>query len=174
MKYFSSYLVLVTMILSGCTETLNSEDVKMKNGIYVYSRNEKPLDGKYRKVIPIGGTYDGDEEITFEYNNGVPTESWTYMFNGDLIHSGTYLIENELKSEINNLTSSKRTDLCLWEEGGYYTLDIDLVLPDKVDSAAIEKVVDLATEQLTDRHQFSDIDVYLVTDTDKKIYKRKK
>jgi hypothetical protein len=174
MKHIFSYLITFSMILSGCTETIKSEDVKMKNGIYVYSSNEKPLDGQYRKINPIGGTYDGNEESTFNYTQGIPTDAWTYKFNGDLIHSGTYLNETELKSEINSLTSSKRTDLCLWEEGGYYMLDIDLILPDKVDSNVIDKVLEITVNQLSARQQFNDIDVYVVTDTSKTKFERKK
>lgn len=171
-----NYLLLTILFftLICCEQAIDSDGIERKNGLYINSTNGNTLDGKYKSVSSIGGAYSGNHVSTSEYKDGIPVREWTYTFNGDPIHSGKYLVEKELKSKINSLTKSKRTDLNLWEEGGYYIINLELISPVKVDSSLIKNVVNLTNQVLLEKFKYKKIDVFRVNDTVKeKVYSEK-
>ena len=171
MNYKISFIVILSSAIVSCTQSIDSGKIERKDGLYTDKGTGELLDGKYESVEPIGGTYSGNHESTFEYDEGIPVGEWTYTFNGDPIHSGKYLVENELKSKINSLTNSKITDLNFWEEGGYWMLDIELLFPNKKDSVIIKTVVDITNDAILTKYNYKSIDVFAVNDSVKeKIY----
>lgn len=164
-------LAIFTLVLIGCTQSIDSDKIKRKDGQYINSETGELLNGKYKNIEPIGGTYGGNHESTFEYDDGIPVGKYTYTFNGAPIYSGRYLDENELKEKINSLTKSKRVDLNLWEEGGCWMLDVELLYPGNKDSVVIKNVVDMTNTALLGKHNYKSIHVLAANDSIKeKVY----
>ncbi len=171
MKLKIRLLIILCLAIISCTKTVEFEKIQRKDGSYSNEDNGELLDGEYKCVKPIGGTYNGNHESTFKYDEGIPIGEWTYTFNGDLIHSGKYLVENELKANIISLTNSKRIDLNLWEEGGDWMLDIELIFPEEKDSSVIKTVVETANDALLTNYNYTIVNVFAVNDSVKeKIY----
>ncbi len=171
MNYKISFIVIPYLLLVSCTQSIDSSKIERKDGLYTDMGTRKLLDGKYESIEPIGGAYSGNHESSFEYDEGIPIGEWIYTFNGDPIHSGKYLIENELKPKINSLTNSKRTDLNLWEEGGYWMLEIELLFPNKVDSVLIRSLVEITNDAILNKYNYKSVDVFAVNDSIKeKLY----
>ena len=171
MNYKKSLLGIFSLLLIGCTQTIESDNIVRRQGLYVDLKTGNPLNGNYKSITPIGGTYSGNHESTLEYDDGIPVGEWTYNFNGDLIHSGRYLIENKLKSKINSIASSKRTDLKFWVEGDFWMLDLELYFPEKTDSITMKNIVDITNNEISHKYHYKTFDVYIVNDTTKeKVY----
>ncbi len=165
------FLAIFFLILIGCQQSVEFSDIERRNGLYINVTTNNPLDGKYKTMTSIGGTYNGNHVSTFEFDKGIPNGEWTYTFNGDPIHSGKYLVQNQLKSEINSLTNSIRTDIDLWEEGGYWMLNIELISPQKRDSVLLKNIVKITNEAILEKYHYRTVDVFDVSDsTNEKVY----
>lgn len=163
MTYRITFLCVISLLFMSCTQSIDT--IERIGVLYVDAETGALLHGKYQSITPIGGTYSGNHESTFEYHRGVPVGDWTYVSNGDPIHSGKYLIENELKSKINSLTNAKRTDLDLWEEGEYRMLNIKLLFPDRIDSVSMKSIREITNQAILTKYNYKDIRVYALTDS---------
>ncbi len=126
MRKVFGLLFTCCIIASSCLNKISG--VKLYNGLYVDSISNEVLDGQFEIVKPIGGTYkNGNHRTLCEYESGIPTGKWEYFFNGDLIHHGEYLMYEQEKASLMNLTQASRVDIEAWYEGDYKFVNIDFV-----------------------------------------------
>lgn len=150
----------------SCNEEINFDNIHLKNGLYINDRNGEILDGHYKSVTPVNGNFQKTDVILLEYSDGIPVGNWSDTYNGDLIHSGTYLEETAIKSKIQQLTNSKRVDLNLWEESDEPSLTIELIEPRVTDSLTLKKVIN-CTNNFDKSYKFNQIYVDSIVTTNK-------
>lgn len=75
--------------------------------------------------------------------------------------------EPSIQSEIQSITSSKRIDLNLWQEGGYPFLTINLIEPKQTDTTSLKNLEEITKNRLLTKYQFKVIYIESVTDEDK-------
>ena len=64
------FLAIFTFVLIGCTRSIDSDKIERKDGLYINRETGELLNGKYKTIEAIGGTYRGNHESTFEYDDG--------------------------------------------------------------------------------------------------------
>ncbi len=167
MKLNKAFFAILFLTLIGCKQSIEPDKIERINGLYVYAESGEPLNGKYKCVTPIGGTYDGNHVSTFEYDDGIPVGEWVYTFNGDPVHSGKYVKESTIQASLQTITDSKRVDLDLWEEGGYPMLTIDLIQPQNTDSISLKEIEKTVKDKLLRKYEYKAVFVESVTDQEK-------
>lgn len=140
----------------------------MQRGLYVDSNTNSLLDGNYVAITKADGASGGRVHQSKEsYAKGIPVKDWIYLYGGDTIHTGHYLEEETLKSQLATVANAQRVDLNLWREGPYPFLTIHIINPKSLDSAAIERVYALGLAALKGKYSFRTLILELVTDSEK-------
>jgi hypothetical protein len=167
-------VVLAALFMASCIRTVGPEERTLRDGLHLSSSTGELLDGKFKQVTKPDPEHPFDREHVslLEYDDGVPVGSWSYTFGGDLIHSGEYLDEPEVKDSMKSITGCARIDLDLWKEGWYPFLSVRLIKPLRYDSVALESLEQLSAERLRAKYPHSSFDVTLVGDTLEEVYSK--
>jgi hypothetical protein len=172
-KNFSSIFIFTTLFIESCTQSIQRENVKIKDGLYVDALSGEILDGKYKSETPSDGNYHNENVVLHEYSNGIPIGEWSDTHGGELIHSGEFLEEEDTKLKIQNLTKSNRVDLNLWKEVDFKYLTLELIAPKVSDTLTLNKVVELTKNSLFEKYRFRMIRIDSVVVTNRNfIYER--
>lgn len=167
-------VILLSFLIAlsySCRQEINFDSIRIKNGLYINVQNGEILDGHYKSVTTVNGNFQKSDVILLEYVDGIPVGNWSDTYNGDLIHSGTYLEEVATKSKIQQLTNSKRVDLNLWKESDEPSLTIELIEPRITDSVTLKKVIN-CTNNFDKSYKFNQIYIDSIVTTNKNyIYK---
>lgn len=167
MKKYLIGLFCLTNIVISCTQNVIYENVKIKDGIYINSSTGEILNGKYKSVSTPEHSLEKKDIISFEYLNGIPVGEWSDIYGGELIHSGKYLEEDNIKTSLQKLTECKRVDLNLWKESDYKYLTLELIQPKITDTLTLKKVADIAKKNLLIKYKFKEIIIDSIGDTNK-------
>lgn len=171
MKLYLAILCLIFVAVS-CRQPIIYDNVKIKDGLYIDSSNGEILNGKYQSITPPENAMERKHVSTFEYSNGIPINDWTYSYGGEMIHTGKYLKEDNIKSIFQELTKSRRVDLDLWKEGDFPFLTVELIQPKMTDTLTLEKVVEISKAKLVKTYDFKQILIRSISTTDNNyIYK---
>lgn len=140
----------------------------MQRGLYVDSVTNSLLDGDYLTTTKPDAQSGGREHKSKEsYNNGIPVKGWVYLYGEDTIHTGRYLEEETLKSQLATLATAQRVDLNLWQEGHYPFLTVQIINPKSLDSTTTERVYALALAALKGKYPFRTLILERITDSAK-------
>ncbi len=167
MKKYLIVPICIVYLFVSCRQSINYDNIKIKDGLYIDSSNGEVLDGRYISVTPSAHEMSKEDVITVEYSNGIPNGEWTDTYGGDLIHSGKYLSEENTKSSIQQLTKCKRVDLDFWKEGDFPFLTLELIEPTVTDILTLQKVVEISKYDLLKKYKFKEIKIDSIGKTDK-------
>jgi len=157
MKVYGIALLFFALLFISCRKEIKYENIGLKNGLYTDLSNGKILDGKYKSLTQPENALQKENVIEREFSDGIPTGEWTETYGGDLYFNGEYLIEEDLKSDIQKTTKCKRVDLDFWKELYYPYLTIGLIQPEVTDTLTLQKVIELSKSQLLNKYNFRSV-----------------
>ncbi|MEY5049722.1 MAG: hypothetical protein RLZZ175_3081 [Bacteroidota bacterium] len=159
--------IYLTFFFVSCKQSINYDNIKIKDGLYIDSNSGDALDGQYISVSSPSSEITKENVITCEYSNGIPVGDWTETYGGDLIHSGKYLSEENTKSSIQKLTKCKRVDLDNWKEADFPFLNIELIEPVVTDTLTLQKVSEVIKNNLFNKYKFKVVKIDSIGNTNK-------
>lgn len=141
------FIILVISILSAFSINNLTQDFPQHiihtDGLSIDSLTGKVLDGTYKSSSDWDGVGGGEH-----------CSKHLYSYKGDMIHSGEYLQEENLKQEIIAISESKIVLFDLWQEGGYEMLTVSLIQPQKSNPTTVDKISKKVIFELKNKYKF--------------------
>ena len=146
-------------IIRKQTTIIQYDMIVEKDGLNYNSSDGKLLDGTCKSPSSWDGFGDGEGCIKQEFKRGIQIGTWMYSHKGDMIHSGEYLHEQELKSRVVEISKCSRVDIDNWKEGNYSFLYVYLQNPENTDSVSVKNIINVTIEALRDNYEFRSIKI---------------